>query len=193
MSEDAAREPFSALMKLLPLLGPPGPPTPGVVYRHFDPDDALLYVGSTDRIQMRDRHLGHARDARWWRFVARVEQEEVADRRTAFAAERVVIAAERPIFNRYASRYSAEQDAREQRYLSEHAHVPDRWPGSKTRRPGVGRMQRIAENNAMLEGLGIFAQWRQRSDPTPVEMHPVFDLGEYMQRLALASPEGVSA
>lgn len=69
------------------------------LYRLFDVDDHLLYVGiSLHAIQ---RASEHRRDKPWWPFVARMEFErlEVSTRAEAEEREREVIAAERPIYN----------------------------------------------------------------------------------------------
>lgn len=69
------------------------------LYRLFDADDRLLYVGiSLHAIQ---RATEHRRDKPWWPLVARMEFEhlEVESRADAEAIEREVIAVERPVYN----------------------------------------------------------------------------------------------
>ena len=75
------------------------PPPPGILYRHFDADRTLLYIGCTDTAKLRTRHRAHEARSRWWRFVRHVELEQTADRRAAALAETAAIRAEAPIFN----------------------------------------------------------------------------------------------
>lgn len=67
------------------------------LYRHFDADGALLYVGITN--DPRRRLKQHKRTARWSEQIASVTVKWLADRDEAIAAERKAIAEERPLFN----------------------------------------------------------------------------------------------
>lgn len=87
----------------------------GIIYRHFDAADVLLYIGITDDRSDVERQKSHARTARWWRFVHRIERETVPDRRAASRAEMGAIRAERPIFNRRP--HDAGQVKREAAYM----------------------------------------------------------------------------
>lgn len=67
------------------------------LYRHFDRDGALLYVGiSLNSIQ---RTMQHRQGARWFEQIARIAIEWLPTREAAEAAERAAIKAERPKFN----------------------------------------------------------------------------------------------
>ena len=67
------------------------------VYRLFDADDALLYVGITGDVGRRwDQHL---KDKPWWPQVNRQTVEWHSDRATAEATETVAIRTERPAHN----------------------------------------------------------------------------------------------
>jgi hypothetical protein len=67
------------------------------VYRMYDPDGALLYVGCTSNVGHRlNQHRWHQD---WWEQVATVSLEHFADPRTAFAAEWQAINDEHPRFN----------------------------------------------------------------------------------------------
>lgn len=159
---------------------PPEKPRPGILYRHYDADGVLLYIGSTDTQQMRDRHAAHAREARWWRYVARVEHEQVLpDRRAAFHAEGPAIRAELPVFNRASPQFIDEQELREARYVQEHSDVPYRWP--RARRAGTTRLQRRDEIDAMLRELGVLSPPKCMS---PVR-HASLDLGEFLAQAYL--------
>lgn len=69
-----------------------------LVYRFFDADGELLYVGCT--FDMGPRIAQHRRDKRWWEQVVTVTLERHPDRRTALDAEAAAIADERPRYNR---------------------------------------------------------------------------------------------
>jgi hypothetical protein len=72
---------------------------PTGLYRYYDADDVLLYVGLTNSDGTRDS--AHRRHSRWMAFaVRRVKGEEFANRDDALEAERVAIRSEAPIFNR---------------------------------------------------------------------------------------------
>lgn len=68
-----------------------------VLYRAFDQDDKLLYVGITDRI---DQRIGaHGRTSPWAGDVARWAVEAFQTRAEAEAAEASAISAESPMHN----------------------------------------------------------------------------------------------
>ncbi len=76
-------------------------PPPGVttaLYRRFDEDDVLLYVGISD--QLMERSAWHERHSAWVPFVVRRTTEWYASRSEAEAAETAAIKAEQPLFNR---------------------------------------------------------------------------------------------
>lgn len=85
--------------------GSPWKPTPAYVplppafnvYRHFDKDGTLLYIGMSKSAL--SRLTGHMRTAPWIWSVARVEIERHETRRAALDAERAAIRAETPLFN----------------------------------------------------------------------------------------------
>lgn len=68
------------------------------LYRHFDADGRLLYVGiATDPYARADQHRHRSR---WHRFSARMEVEWREDRESAERAEAAAIVSEEPVFNR---------------------------------------------------------------------------------------------
>jgi transcriptional regulator with XRE-family HTH domain len=67
------------------------------LYRFFDADDRLLYVGITDDIHRRWKH--HAAVKTWWGDVARQTVEWHDSRPVAEAAERKAISQEKPVYN----------------------------------------------------------------------------------------------
>lgn len=151
---------IESYVELITLLGPPDPRRV-VLYRHYDRDGALLYLGCGERRAMRTRHLDYARTARWWRFVARVEIGIEVERRGGLAARRRAVAAERPVFNHVGLYGADEQEAWEAHYLREHADV--RGPAwlepaarRRMRRPQVTRRM-----DDMLRDLGVLQDFGQ--------------------------------
>ena len=78
----------------------PRPPSPDAciaVYRHFNADGQLLYIGcSTDPM---GRTKAHASSAPWFREVARIELQHFDSLSDALAAEAEAIRMERPLHN----------------------------------------------------------------------------------------------
>jgi predicted DNA-binding transcriptional regulator AlpA len=67
------------------------------LYRHFDRDGALLYVGVS--ISALNRLAAHREDAPWFWRIARIEVQAYATREASLIAERRAIQRERPQFN----------------------------------------------------------------------------------------------
>lgn len=68
------------------------------IYRHFDRNGELLYVGITSDPDRRWQQ--HLEASVWARFVSDVTVHWLDDRNQARRAERRAIASERPLFNR---------------------------------------------------------------------------------------------
>jgi predicted GIY-YIG superfamily endonuclease len=77
------------------------------LYRLFDADDNLLYVGIS--FMPENRLNQHRREKPWWCQVARRELVSYPDRNAAADAERKAIANERPIYN--VNRFRHHRDA----------------------------------------------------------------------------------
>lgn len=71
---------------------------PTAVYRLYDGQEALLYVGMS--FDLAARMAGHAARSPWWGDVARKTMQWYPTRREASAAETAAIAAERPRYNK---------------------------------------------------------------------------------------------
>lgn len=67
------------------------------LYRFFDADGALLYVGITKNGAQRWHE--HSKSKEWWGRVASTTVEHYDTRAAALDAERAAIVAERPLFN----------------------------------------------------------------------------------------------
>lgn len=68
------------------------------VYRLFDADGRLLYIGATYHVPARLK--AHRYNTPWFSEVASVEYQTFPNRRAAFAAEAKAIHAEDPLYNR---------------------------------------------------------------------------------------------
>ncbi len=73
-------------------------PRPTVLYRHFDGDGQLLYVGISSNPFR--RALDHKIRSTWMKRAAFTTYEWFGDRESALAAERIAIAEENPAHNK---------------------------------------------------------------------------------------------
>jgi len=80
------------------------------VYRLYDADGNLLYVGTTNNLER--RMASHRHDKQWWSDVADVETETVASATEAAEAERNQIHTLEPLHNAKHSGSYAEKRAR---------------------------------------------------------------------------------
>jgi len=76
---------------------PPDPSRPTWVYRYFDADGGLLYIGVA--FDVLKRAEGHRRHAEWWPLAATYTEELFPTRTAALAAEAEAIRTEHPLFN----------------------------------------------------------------------------------------------
>jgi predicted GIY-YIG superfamily endonuclease len=67
------------------------------LYRLYDSDGRLLYVGTS--VDAQGRWEQHAREKLWWSSVARATVDWHPDRTSAMAAERAAIRSESPLHN----------------------------------------------------------------------------------------------
>jgi hypothetical protein len=67
------------------------------LYRHFDANGCLLYVGIS--LNTVKRLAEHRQDSRWFNQIARVEIEHFPSRKQAMMAEQVAILTEGPLHN----------------------------------------------------------------------------------------------
>lgn len=70
------------------------------VYRYYDADGRLLYVGSTNGLSSRD--AAHKREKPWYPVVARRTTQGPIPRQHALLLEHVAIRDEEPLHNAYA-------------------------------------------------------------------------------------------
>ena len=67
------------------------------LYRHFDADDNLLYVGAT--VRLLSRHMGHKSASHWYDRIAKITIENFNTMAELWAAEKSAIETEKPLFN----------------------------------------------------------------------------------------------
>lgn len=77
--------------------GRPSIPGGTWLYRWFDADDLLLYIGISDDLSARTGT--HARESSWMDFADRSTKERFEDRSEALASETAAIESEQPLFN----------------------------------------------------------------------------------------------
>jgi predicted GIY-YIG superfamily endonuclease len=90
------------------------------LYRWFDWDDRLLYIGITR--DMAARQESHAKASSWSRFAARCSVERYPNRECVEYAERDAIRAEQPLFN-HVHNDTPEARQRLVAYLVQHGHL----------------------------------------------------------------------
>lgn len=73
--------------------------TPTDLYRHFDKDGRLLYVGISFRAII--RQAAHRNAAPWWDDVVTITVERFPSRKAALAAEKRAVEAEKPMHNKH--------------------------------------------------------------------------------------------
>lgn len=69
-----------------------------VVYRFYDADGGLLYVGWSHDVLKRFEH--HRYERKWWKQVARIELDHCTSAAAAQAHEAELISSLRPVHNR---------------------------------------------------------------------------------------------
>lgn len=78
------------------------------LYRHFDCDATLLYVGVAKHLAART--AGHKAASPWGKQIARITTEEYPTKAAAHAAERAAILSEGPKFNKMKRRQAFDLD-----------------------------------------------------------------------------------
>lgn len=73
-------------------------PGPTALYRYFDENDRLLYVGIA--VDVSSRHKTHVASSRWMTLAARSTIDRLPTRKAAEDAERKAIENEHPLFNK---------------------------------------------------------------------------------------------
>jgi predicted GIY-YIG superfamily endonuclease len=87
--------------------------TPTSVYRYYDAEGRLIYVGVTSRGPQRQAQ--HAITAEWWPHVRAQDVEHYDNRETALRREKWLIERHRPPFNR---QHNPAHEERKARYLA---------------------------------------------------------------------------
>jgi excinuclease UvrABC nuclease subunit len=76
----------------------PAPPERTALYRLYDAEDRLIYVGITSNPKA--RWAAHSRDKHWWPEVARKSVEWFETRKSAGRIEKIEVEEERPLYNK---------------------------------------------------------------------------------------------
>jgi hypothetical protein len=95
---------------------------PHFLYRHFDSEGTLLYVGVT--ITPHQRSIGHRSTSPWWSDVAHISYEMHPTAWVAWAHEEHAIKTERPLYNvAHSDDYAAASLRRRERALRKRAEA----------------------------------------------------------------------
>lgn len=94
-----------------------------VVYRCYDADERLLYIGSTGNSY--NRFTVHQRKTRWWPEVARIAMAKQPDIETARRVEALAILAEKPLRNRSLDKERPPFDVLIQQISEQEAREPE--------------------------------------------------------------------
>lgn len=91
------------------------------LYRAFDADEQLLYVGITDGVDTRFK--AHQKSAEWWPLMVRRDIEWFDTRRDAMRAEATAIKTEGPLYNKqtYGPQFSPYWLPRDREFPRAHA------------------------------------------------------------------------
>jgi hypothetical protein len=79
-----------------------------IVYKHYDHDCNLLYVGVTSNFA--DRCTSHSRKAAWWNSVVSITLEDFTSREEAELAEAIAIEKEFPSQNQKSEAHKIPDD-----------------------------------------------------------------------------------
>jgi hypothetical protein len=108
------------------------------LYRHFDKDGKLLYVGIS--LKWTSRTKEHQRSSSWFSQVSSITLQHFETLREALEAEKVAIMSENPVCNvmRDFVRRRKRADATEARKLPAQPHYPITLDGVRLRHLGGG-------------------------------------------------------
>lgn len=119
----------------------PEPHEPTAVYRYFDADDVLLYVGISNDPDFRAKaHLYESRRDSWPKRAVRRKDDWHASRDLALAAEKMAIETEKPLYNGTHNYDDAEFD-------------PASWPT-------VQHGRKVDQIAALIRGEITAGRWR---------------------------------
>ena len=119
------------------------------LYRFFDADDQLLYVGIAGNPGRRFHQHANGPDGKpWWGQVTRSTMEHFATREAAAAAEVAAIVAERPLHNVVHNKGKAYLAARRARFEFGETPAPPAKPTRTTARPADAARAELAADRA---------------------------------------------
>ncbi|MFE4818583.1 GIY-YIG nuclease family protein [Streptomyces sp. NPDC056704] len=114
----------------------PESPERTALYRLYDTDGQLLYIGITNDPDR--RWTQHARSSRWWPAVATKQVEWLGDRRDALRAEKAEVKRLNPPYNRNWNPWEVRARLQYQDHLDREAAIKERLA---VRSPGLMRTE----------------------------------------------------
>lgn len=142
------------------------------LYRHFDADGSLLYVGIS--LSWPERTKAHAQKSRWFSHVAEVKIERFPTRQEALDAEREAIRREHPKFNIVHNRRPV---------VRRNPHA-SKWVVAESREELQRRLapqkRRLEKNLAFKEKMDALAKERGWQGPLKHWIDsPILDVGDH--------------
>lgn len=141
--------------------------TTQTLYRMFDRDGRLLYVGIT--LDVAQRFKEHKVVKSWWSEIASITLEHHETRHDVEAAEAAAIAAEQPLFN--VQRRRLPESARRLRRLE---GAPKHW---------FKAIRDIAHLSLSNRGLRIYVERARESGLNPEDLQWALDNPRYPQHV----------
>lgn len=145
------------------------------LYRLWDAEDGLLYVGVAARPEF--RWTQHADEKEWWPQVRRYDVEWHPDREAALLAEKTAILEEEPLHNITHSEWRAELDPASGRYRR--VRRPQPAPHRAVRVPDAGWNDLGAATAHMdsdrAKALNQFIEWYLRRPGAKLPERPTKD------------------
>jgi hypothetical protein len=136
------------------------------LYRHFDKDGKLLYVGISLNTLKRIRD--HKSQSTWFDSVVRIEIERYPSREEALIAEERAIVEEKPLLNlRYAKRWGAASRGPEKQKIYEEGLAEAKAKGIRvSKRSASVRWQiEMAEKGVQYPyGIGEQFKWEREQE-----------------------------
>ena len=96
-----------------------------VVYRHYDKDGKLLYIGCTEQIA--NRNTQHQTVSCWYKDIVNITLEHFDDRQSALKAESKYIHKEKPVHNKLIIFPSDRLKAKELRNKKAFLWINENW------------------------------------------------------------------
>jgi len=145
---------------------------PTAVYRFFDAEDRLLYVGIT--CNLGSRFQDHERRAQWWLDQRSVQVVWRDTRAEAAEEERIAILGEKPLYNIWGTRPPRE------RVRAERLDVATRQAIAAEVRAEVARAGKSKREVRELLGVSRQAAWQRMTGETPFQPDELIELAAFL-------------